>query len=226
MVTILASITFRLTYLLKLGLERHFSREYIVSNLTRDQSLTNSSRSAIIDNLQRTFTSSDVAIVFIFGHDEAEEGPNPIGFLDKILAQLVYRKRTPSQTTEALYKSGSFQTKNTSAKAFQDAIRAEVNRFSKVLFVIDGIDVQSEKERTLNRIQKLPDHVQLLFTMREGGYDSKDEYLSVLAIDQDLATYVSSRIDNDAELHHLLKQYPAELRHAVVQQVVLKSHGL
>ncbi|KAJ5734537.1 hypothetical protein N7533_012940 [Penicillium manginii] len=182
--------------------------------------------SAIIDNLQRTFNSPDVAIVFIFGQDETEDGSASIGFLDKILAQLVYRKRTPSHATTALYKSTSFQNGGASAKAFQDAIRAEVNQFSRVFFVIDGIDSQSEKERILNRLQKLPEHAQLLVTMREARYASKDEHVSFLASENDIGTYVSARIDQDESLGSLLNQYPSELRAAVVKQVVQKSHGL
>ena len=176
--------------------------------------------------MQRTFTSADVAIVFIFGQDETKEEPTSIGFLDKILAQLVYRKRTPSHATELLYKSESFSKGKASAKAFQDAIRAEVNRFSRVLFVIDGIDMQSEKERILNRLQKLPEHAQLLVTMREARYASKDEHLSVLAAREDLETYIRCRIDLDEGLTALLKDYPSELKGAIVQQVVQKSHGL
>jgi hypothetical protein len=183
-------------------------------------------RSTIIDSLQNTFTSADVAVVFIFGHDETNEETSSVGFLDKILAQLVYRKRMPSHATSALYKSKSFEEGNISAKAYQDAIRAEVNRFSRVLFVIDGIDMHVEKERILNRLQKLPDHAQLLVTTREAKYASKDEHISVLASQEDLESYICSRIDQDSALTTLLKQYAPELKMAVVQQVCQKSHGL
>lgn len=184
------------------------------------------SRSAIIDNLQRTFISPDVAVVFIFGQDEAEEEPSSIGFLDTILAQLVYRKRTPCHATAALYKSESFEQGRASAKAFQDAIRAEVNCFARVIFVVDGVDMQADKDRLLNRLQKLPDHVQLLVTMREERYALKEDHLNVIAAKSDLDLYVGSRIEQDEGLTSLLKQYPSELRNAMVQQVVQKSNGL
>ncbi|KAJ6161244.1 hypothetical protein N7470_004640 [Penicillium chermesinum] len=166
--------------------------------------------SAIVDNLQRTFTSADVAIVFIFAQDEADDGPNSIGFLDKMLAQLVYRKRTPSHATAMLYKSESFTKGRASAKAYQDAIKAEINRFSRVIFVIDGLDMQSEKDRILNRLQKLPEHAQLLITMREARSASRDEHLSVLAVREDLELYICNRIDQDGGL----------------TSVIEKSHGL
>ncbi|OGE58278.1 hypothetical protein PENARI_c001G12521 [Penicillium arizonense] len=182
--------------------------------------------STIIDNLQKTFTSADVAVIFIFGHDEAEEETSSVGFLDKILAQLVYRKRVPSHTTACLYKSKSFAEGNVSAKTYQDAIRAEVNRFSRVMFVIDGIDMNVEKDRIINRLQKLPDHAQLLITSREAKYGSKDEHLSALATPGDLETYVCGRIHQDEGLTAMLDQYAPELKVAVIQQVARKSLGL
>lgn len=167
-----------------------------------------------------------MAIVFIFGHDEAEDDVSSVGFLDKILAQLVYRNRTPSVATASLYNSKSFAGNKVSAKTYQDAIRTEVNRFSRVLFIIDGIDMHVEKERILNRLQKLPDHAQLLVTTREAKYASKDEHISVLAPRSDLEAYVCSRIEQDEGLTALLKQYAPELKVAVVQQVAQRSHGL
>lgn len=167
-----------------------------------------------------------MAVVFIFGQDEVEEGASSIGFLDGILAQLVYRKRTPSHATASLYKSQSFVEGRASAKAFQDAVRAEVNRFSRVLFVVDGIDLLSEKDRILSRLQKLPEHAQILATMREEKHTFKEEHLSVLAAREDLKTYVACRIEQDEGLTSLLKQYPSELRVAIIQQVVQKSNGL
>lgn len=167
-----------------------------------------------------------MAIVFIFGHDETDDNTSSVGFLDKILAQLVYRKRTPSYTSASLYNSKSFAEGKVSAKTYQDAIRAEVNRFSRVMFIIDGIDMHVEKERILNRLQKLPDHAQLLVTAREAKHASKDEHISILATRKDLETYAYSRIEQDEGLSTLLKQYAPELKVAVGQQVAQKSHGL
>lgn len=166
-----------------------------------------------------------MAIVFIFGHDERDDASS-VGFLDKILAQLVYRKRTPSHATASLYKSKSFAEGKVSAKAYQDAIRAEVNRFSRVMFVIDGIDMHVEKERIMNRLQKLPDHAQLLVTTREANHTSKDGHISVLATHGDLETYACTRIEQDGRLSALVEQYPPELKFGIIRQVALKSHGL
>lgn len=143
-----------------------------------------------------------------------------------MLAQLVHRKRSPSHATASLYRSKAFEEGRASAKSFQDAIRAEVNRFTRVFFVIDGIDQQSEKDRILNRLQKLPDHAQLLVTMREEKASSKEDHLSVVADREDLECYIASRVEQERGMSALLKEYPSELKAAIVEQVAQKAHGL
>ncbi|KAJ5480659.1 hypothetical protein N7539_006553 [Penicillium diatomitis] len=181
--------------------------------------------STVIENVQKVFTSAEVAVVYFLGHDETEE-TSTIAFLETILAQLVSRKNQPSHTTLTLYESEPFQNGHASAKGLQDAIRAEVNRFSRVFFVIDDIECLAEADRVLSRLQKLPDHCQFLVTTRESRIDTKDPCLSVHATRQDLELYVTARLEEDQGLHNVLKRYPIDLKIAIVQQVVKKSHGL
>ncbi|PYI32322.1 hypothetical protein BP00DRAFT_160003 [Aspergillus indologenus CBS 114.80] len=142
--------------------------------------------STIIDSLQKTFTSTDVATVFIYCQEEKAKEQTSLEILRNILAQLVYRKRNLSYATSSLYHSESLAHGRASPKAYQNAIRAEVNRFSKVFFVIDGLDMVSDKERVLSRLQKLPDHAQLLVTVREVTQVGNASYISVLGASQDL----------------------------------------
>ena len=186
-------------------------------------------RSSIVENLQNTFASSDVAIVFLFLQDEKQDDSvSSITMLANVLAQLVYRRRSASNTTASLYRSECFANGKASAKRYQDAIRAEINHFSKVFFVIDGLDGFHEKDRILNRFQKLPDHAQLLITLREMKHGSQDEFLPVLTPRSDLERYVHLRISQDAGLTSLLKLFTLKdkLKEAIAQQVAKKSHGL
>ncbi|EAW11191.1 NACHT and Ankyrin domain protein [Aspergillus clavatus NRRL 1] len=185
--------------------------------------------SAIIDSLQRTFTSPDVATVYVFCQEEKEKEQTSMSILRNILAQLVYRKRSLSYATSSLYYSESLMKGRASPKAYQNAIRAEVNRFSKVFFVVDGLDMFSDKERILTRLQKLPDHTQLLVTLRERNQiDSDSGYVNVLASPEDLQLYTISRIQNDPGLKNFCNQGPsdAQLRWEVVRSVLEKSHGV
>ncbi|GFF53558.1 hypothetical protein IFM46972_09807 [Aspergillus udagawae] len=189
----------------------------------------NGDRSAIIDSLQRTFASPDVATVFIFCQDEKEKEQSSMGLLQNILAQLVYRKRSLSYATSHLYYSESVTKGRASPKAYQNAIRAEVNRFSKVFFIVDGLDGFSDKERILTRLQKLPDQAQLLVTLREANQIDKDSaYVSIVPSPDDLRLYTLSRIQNDAALKNLCDDEPAgvQLRRDIVRSVMEKSRDI
>lgn len=184
----------------------------------------------IIDSLQKTFASPDIATVFIFCQDEKKKEQSSIDLLRNILAQLVYRKRSLSYATSSLYYSESLQEGRASSKAYQNAIRAEVNRFSKVFFVVDGLDVIPDKEHVLGRLQKLPEHAQLLVTLREVPLiDIDSSYVHVRASSEDLQSYTLSNIESDPNIANLLQEdVPLKfgLQYEVVRSVVEKSHGM
>ncbi|KAE8385233.1 ankyrin repeat-containing domain protein [Aspergillus alliaceus] len=184
--------------------------------------------SSIIETLQNTFTSPDVAVVFFFCQDERDEEASSLSMLSNILAQLVYRKGSATHTTAALYRSEAFIHGKVSAKSFHNAIRTEINHFSKVYIIVDGLDLLPEKDRVIARLQKLPDHAHLLFTLREARNVDEEDFIQVIASRRDLAAYIDSKIDQEPELSSLLLQYPPEylIKEAVVQQVVDKSYGL
>lgn len=186
----------------------------------------------IIDSLQSTFASSDIATVFIFCQDEKEKEQTSIDLLRNILAQLVYRKRSLSYATSALYYAESLQKGRESSKAYQNAIRAEVNRFSKVFIVIDGLDMFSDKERILGRLQKLPGHAQLLVALRDvAQVDSGDiPTVHVRAPDEDIQSYTFSYLESDPYLARFFQEENGfvnyGLQYEVVHQVVKISHGV
>jgi hypothetical protein len=114
-----------------------------------------------------------------------------------------------------------------SPKVYQNAIRAEIDRFSKVFFIIDGLDMLSDKERFLARLQKLPDQVQLLVTLREVIQEEDIPQLTILAPPSDLHLYAISRIESDASLSALLKRRSnLQMYQDVVNMVAEKSHGV
>ena len=186
----------------------------------------------IIDSLQSTFAPSDIATVFIFCQDEKEKEKSSIDLLRNILAQLVYRKRSLSYATSALYYAESLQKGRASSKEYQNAIRAEVNRFSKVFIVVDGLDMFSDKERILGRLQKLPGHAQLLVTLRDVAQaDSGDSpTVHVRASDEDLQSYTFSYLQSDPYLVRVFQEENGSVDYGlqceVVHQVVEMSHGV
>ncbi|GAB1216423.1 hypothetical protein ATERTT37_005638 [Aspergillus terreus] len=121
------------------------------------------SRSSIIENIQNTFRSPEVAIVFLFCQEEKEDDQSgSTAMFANILAQLVHRRGSASYATASLYQSESYANGKATAKSYQNAIRSEINHFTKVFFIIDGLDMLHDKEKILNRFQKFPDQAQFL----------------------------------------------------------------
>lgn len=186
-------------------------------------------RSVIIDSLQRTFTSPDVATIFIFCQEEKENDQKSIDLLQNILAQLVYRKRSISYATSSLYYSESLTGDRASTKAYHNAIRAEVNQYSKVFFVVDGLDIFSDKDRILSRLQKLPAHCQLLVTLREAPVADNSSYVDVRTSADDIRCYILSHIHSDANFQNMLQDdgsFNCELICEVVHILIEKSRGV
>lgn len=167
-------------------------------------------------------------MVYVFCQNEIDNDQISITILANILAQLVDRKRSVTHATASLFRSDSFANGKASAKAYQNAIRSELDQFSKVFVVLDGLDMLSEKDRILNRFQRFPDHAQLLVTLREPRKGYKSGYIPILTPREDLETYVTERIKQNSNLKSILDQYPKEygLEDAFIQQVAGKSHGL
>lgn len=142
----------------------------------------------VVDSLQKTFTTSETAVIFLFCHKDREKDPSSINFLENILAQLIYRKRQLSYSTNSLFQLESLMNTKAFSKSYQNAIHAEINRYSKVLFVVDGLDTIAEKERILNRLMKLPDHVRFLITLREVKKTEEAEIIQAKARSHDIFT--------------------------------------
>lgn len=169
--------------------------------------------------------------MFVFCQEDGAKENTSIDLLRSILAQLVYRKRSLSSATSELYKSESLKKGSASPKAYQNAIRAEVNRFSKVLLVIDGLDMFSDKERILGRLQKLPQQAQLLVTLREmSGVKplGNSGYVSVFASPEDIGIYTLTRARTDSSLRSIIGggSLDLKLEDEIIHSVVEKSHGM
>lgn len=188
-----------------------------------------SPRSVIIDSLQRTFISSDVATIFIFCQDEKDKEQTSVDLLRNILAQLVYRRRSLSYASSSLYYSESLTEEQASAKAYQNAIRTEVNRFSKVFLVVDGLDMLYDKDRFLSRLEKLPGHAQLLFTLRDAPLTGSSSYVDVRASSEDLQQYTLSHLMLDSNLSGLFQEngsWKYGLLCEIVRLLAEKSNGV
>lgn len=169
--------------------------------------------------------------MFVFCQTEGAKEGTSIDLLRNILAQLVFRKRSLSYATAALYRSEALRKGSASPKAYQNAIRAEINRFSKVFLIMDGLDMFSDRERILGRMQKLPQQAQLLVTLREMSGSKPLEnsaYVSMFAPPEDIGIYTLTRARMDPSIRKIIGEENPDLtlEDAVINSVVDKSHGM
>lgn len=167
----------------------------------------------------------------MFCQEESASENTSIDLLRSVLAQLVFRKRSLSSATSALYYSESLKRGSASPKAYQNAIRAEVNRFSKVLLVIDGLDMFTDKDRILGRLHKLPQQAQLLVTLREmSGVKPVDNsgYVSVFASPEDIGIYTLTRVRTDSSFWKIVERDSPDVNFEdeIIYSVVEKSRGM
>jgi hypothetical protein len=85
----------------------------------------------------------------------------------------------------------------------------------------------SDKDRFLTRLQKLPEQVQLLVTLREVTQVGDASHITVHAPPDDLHLYAVSRIQQDSSLHALLTRSSSpRLYEEVIDTVVERSRGV
>ena len=181
-----------------------------------------------MESLQKTFAFPDVAVVYTFCDIESGNETTSLGILQGILAQLVHKRQDVSDATASLHHFESSQKRQAPLRAYENAIRAEVNRFSKAIFIIDGLDVLPDKEKIHYCLQRLPEQMQLFITLREADIPDQSTCLNFSPTSEDLHLYVRSRIEDDPDLKNMLKENAPSLSlvDEVSQIVVAKSHGL
>lgn len=115
-----------------------------------------------------------------------------------------------------------------SSKTYQNAIRAEINHFSRVFLVIDGLDTMSDRDRFLNRMQKLPEHAQLFITLRKSRDADVINQINISTPEKDIKDYIINRLRKDNKLSRLgfEDESDTEMHDDIVRYVAEKSHGM
>lgn len=94
--------------------------------------------------------------------------------------------------------------------------------------VIDGLDTISDRDRFLNRMQKLPEHAQLFITLRESPDTDRINQIIISTPEKDIRDYVVNRLHKDTKLSQLDVggEHGQVMQNDVVRYVTEKSHGM
>ncbi|APA12249.1 hypothetical protein sscle_09g070190 [Sclerotinia sclerotiorum 1980 UF-70] len=187
--------------------------------------------SAIVDNLETKFSSSNVGVAFIYCN--YAEKTTIAEYLASIVQQLVRQGYViPDYVLDLYRKHRSNGTNLTSAEAVH-LLHLLTSEFPRLYIVVDALDECDETKKTrsnlIRELRNLPSNTNLLLTSRRLG-DIEDKlsdcpHLEIRASDHDVRAYLEARIDTEENILKFCKKDPA-LRETIVGKIAEKAHGM
>ncbi|KAJ7575154.1 ankyrin repeat-containing domain protein [Mycena floridula] len=190
--------------------------------------------SLIVDHL-RSIMTPDVAVAYIYCDYNRETEQTSSQLLSSILKQVVEMRETISDELLALHKTCLSQKTHPTIPELMTALHREIQSYSHVYIIIDGLDECSEAARDLFLSNKadgglcsLSGMVGLLFTSRNIhsiAQELKAETrIDINAHNADLQGYIRGRIIGDNRLKRLVKG-DTTLETDIIDQVIKKAAG-
>ena len=189
-------------------------------------------RSYIIDYLRRTFSQDKVAIAYFYcNYKERDQTADSL--TASLLRQLVQSHPGLLAKIKSLYKLHSREQTRPPLVEYLRLLLNVTQMFSKAFVLIDALDECSERDGTrdslLKALREIGPHVHILITSRLVPVTT-DQFgdasqLEIRARDEDVATYVKSRIATSARLLRHIERDPA-LESTIVSKLLAKAQGM
>jgi ATP/maltotriose-dependent transcriptional regulator MalT len=185
----------------------------------------------VINQLKK-LSPPNVAVVFFYFNYASRED---ITF-DKLVAAITKQLAQTRLTTTSAETLSAHNAKQTrpSLDEFFLILRAEIETYTRVLFVFDALDESSEifQYSLLEDLeQKLPKNASMMFTSRDLpeialGFRGRRR-LDVFARDADMRSYITSRIfaGPGSRFHRIVAKAPS-LEDEIVDKVIAKARGM
>ncbi|KAI9642854.1 hypothetical protein NHQ30_008588 [Ciborinia camelliae] len=187
--------------------------------------------SAIIDNLETRFSTSNVGVAFIYCN--YAEKTTITEYLASIVQQLVRQRCViPDYVLELYHKHRSTGTNLSRADATH-LLQSLTTEFPRLYIVVDALDECEETKKTrtdlVRELRSLPSNTHILLTSRRLG-DIEEKlsdcpHLEIRARDTDIRTYLEARIDAEKNILKFCKKDPT-LRKTIVGKIAEKAHGM
>ena len=189
-------------------------------------------RSYIIDYLRRTFSQDKVAIAYFYC-DYKERDQTADSLTASLLRQLVQSHPALPAKIKSLYKLHSREQTRPSLVEYLRLLLNVTRMFSKAFVLIDALDECSEHDGTrdslLKALREIGPHVHILITSRlvpvRADQFGDASQLEIRARDEDVATYVKSRIATSAKLLRHIERDPA-LESTILSKLLAKAQGM
>ncbi|CAD6445238.1 4a4361a0-46ea-4436-a941-eb14bdffe16c [Sclerotinia trifoliorum] len=187
--------------------------------------------SAIVDNLETTFSSSNVGVAFVYCN--YAEKTTIAEYLASIVQQLVRQRYVIPDYVIDLYRKHRSMGRNLTSAEAVHLLHLLTSEFPRLYIVVDGLDECDETKKTrsnlVRELRNLPLNTNVLLTSRRLG-DIEDKlsdcpHLEIRASDHDVRAYLGARIDTDENILKFCKKDPT-LRETIVGKIAEKAHGM
>jgi hypothetical protein len=182
-------------------LERHSSRESLLNHRNEKRLLTLHARAIAMDHIQKLFRDiGDVAIACIFCNYEEQAIQGLEELVASVLKQIVENKSRPSESIQTFWTEFLDIGRRPRLTNLIDALRSEIEGYSRVFLVIDALDecLEDNQGRIIAELKSLASTVSLMVTSRPLDLIKQRFqgacHLDIMAKDGDLRKYVEARV--------------------------------
>ncbi|RSL60566.1 hypothetical protein CEP53_005404 [Fusarium sp. AF-6] len=175
--------------------------------------------SIIIDYLEKQHRQrKDTICVYLFFHEKDAAAPLATSIWANPILQLL-QKQAPGGIADELTSEFNDCVQGSEPlhpSRYFELFKAQASAFKTVYLIIDGLDncphspYESTQQQVLNAIKDLPTNVRTLVSWRIGleiHHPEASQRLPVVPEKCDIAAYVKSRIEGDANLYSVLKEH-------------------
>jgi hypothetical protein len=184
------------------------------------------------------FKGKDVAVACIFCNYKERSTQSLEELVASILKQIIQNHPLASENIEAFCKEFRDKQRCPRLTNLTDALRSEIQKYSKVFFVIDALDECPEdyQGRLIDELESISSTVYLMVTSRpldlikqqfQGAY-----HLNIQAMDGDVRKYIDSRLGirrgqtkNEIALAKLVQENRG-LGDSIMEKIVTNTRGM
>lgn len=174
-----------------------------------------------------------VGIVCIYCNYKEKDTQTLVNLVASIWMQLANYRETLSDNVKALYMYHIHRCTRPELRDALNALKSEIERFSKVFIVVDALDEHPENgiclANALIELQMLQPTVSLMVTSRfVDTIAHKFKGMPCLEISAnvgDVRTYVTERISRESHLSHLVSE-DATLQENIIETIVRNARKM
>jgi hypothetical protein len=196
--------------------------------------LTLQSSAIAVDHLQKLFKGKDIAVACIFCNYNEQSTQSLEELVASILKQIIQYHPLASESIKAFCEEFRDKRRRPRLNNLIDALRSEIQTFSKVFFVIDALDECPEdyQGRLIAVFESISSTVYLMVTSRPLDLIKQQFqsacHLDINAEDGDVRKYINNRIRRGQTKNEILLAQLAQdnrgLRDSIVEKIVTNTY--